>query len=437
MTARVLLAALLVGCGLTGPMAERPYGPSRLPVGPLALVAWLPAGFDEPRLGDADQRRLADLGLTHLEWLQRSGAGEATAEALAMAFCGREGLAMPVYYEAPGYTPYDKLRNWATRPEPDPGFDAAVRERILGLKARWGAAAGFGGYLVGHEDYRPGGYEALARTVAALRAEDPARPAFAVGALGSYPSPGRFLDALFADGGEANLFQHEHYVFAADVPPGGLRARARLDDLVAGYDRVAEGVRDRHGRWHAIVQVHGETRDGALQYRPPTAAEISVQAALAVSRGASGVVYFLYSSGREHVRNDRGDTIQVRDYDGLVDAEGVPSGRYHAVAAVNARLRALSAVLAPRYFLGGYEARRTPADAPVASRELDLDLAFFGDGVGATHVLAVSRRTDGARTVDLQAEGILRDVETGMMAVDRGAVDLSPGGFRLLAIARQ
>lgn len=435
MTGSALLAALIVGCGLSAPMAQRPHGPSRIPVGPLVLSAWLPAGLDELRFGDADQRTLADLGLTHIEWLQRHGDGDGTAEALAMAFCVREGLAMPVYYEAPGFTPYDKLRNWATRADVGPDFDADVRARVLGLRARWGAAAGFGGYLIGHEDYRADGYEALARTVRVLRAEDPLRPAFTVGAIDSYPKLERFLDAFFADDGEANVFQHEHYVFRADGPEGGPRLRSRLDELAAGYDRVARHLRDRNGRWHAIVQAHGETRDGAPYYRPPTAAQLSAQAALAISRGASGVVYFLYSSGVESVRSDRGEAIQVRQYAGLVDADGAPTERFAAVRRLNQRLRALSAVLAARYFLGGYEARRAPADAPVASGEADLDLGFFGDGAVTSHVLVVNRRTDEARRVALQpAAGVtLRDAETGAV-VGADDLELPAGGFRLLTV---
>ena len=148
---------------------------------------------------------------------------------------------------------------------------------------------------------------------------------------------------------------------------------------------------DEKGLLSAVV-VHAETRDDVPFYRAPTAAEISVQAGLALSRGATGVVYFLYSSGIEEVRNADGQIVQVRQYSGLVDRDGAPNDRSAAVVALNERLRQMSPALSTRSFRGGYEARRSPADEPVAAQETDLDLAFFGDDT-TTHVLVVNRRT--------------------------------------------
>lgn len=435
-----LVVVLLWGCDLSKSMAQRPHGPSRTAVGELMLSTWLPAGLDEVRFSAADQSQLADLGLTDIEWLQRGTIGDDTVEAAAMAFCDRQGLGMPVYYEAPGFTPYDKLHNWTTKRKAVAGFEAAVRERVLGLKARWDGAPGFAGFLIGHEDYHADAYPALATTVHVLAQEDPLRPAITVGAINSYGRVERFLDAFFVDGGAANIFQHEHYVFTGDLPVAGPQMGRALERVVAGYDRVARHLRDRHGRWHAIVQVHAETRDGDVFYRAPTAAEIRVQAGLALARGAAGVVYFLYSSGTEYVRNADGDTVQVREYDGLVDRDGAPTGRYVAVRQLNEGLRAVSPVLAPLFFRGGYEARRAPADEPVASRDVDLDLAFFGDATRSSHVLVVSRQTDAARTAELQVvPGVaLADAASGELLPGDGTVRMSleAGGFRLLTVRR-
>jgi hypothetical protein len=432
------VAVLLAACDLSNSVAQRPHGPSRVTVGPLVTSAWLPAGLDEFHFSASDRQHLAAAGLTHVEWLQRAERDGRSAETWLMEFVSARGMAMPVYYEPPGYTPYDKLRNWATKTALSDTFDTAVDDRVAALAARWESEPGFGGYLVGHEDYRASSYEALARTVAALRRVDPARPAISVGAIESYPQTSRFLDALFVEGGEPNVFQHEHYVFHADVEPGSARARRRLDDLVEGYDRVARHLQARHGRWHAIVQAHGESRDGQDYYRPPTPAELSVQAGLALSRGASGIVYFLYSSGVENVLNGDGDLVQVRFYDGLVDAEREPTERYDAARQLNGRLAVFGEVLHDRYFLGGYEARRAPADEPVTCDDERTDLGFFGDASATSHVLVVNRHTTDARTVrlSLAAEAVLRDVEgvalrTGPAGVE---VDLPPGGFRLLAI---
>ena len=152
--AAVVLAAAVAACGFGDAVAQRAPGPSRVPVGELARSAWLPAGLDELRFDDDDQARLAALGLSQIQWLQRAERDGQSAEALAMAFCARQGLTMPVYYEPPGFSPYDKLHNLAARPSRPADFEAQVRARVAALQTRWAGQPGFAGYLVGHEDYR-------------------------------------------------------------------------------------------------------------------------------------------------------------------------------------------------------------------------------------------------------------------------------------------
>jgi hypothetical protein len=128
-------------------------------------------------------------------------------------------------------------------------------------------------------------------------------------------------------------------------------------------------------------------------------------------------------------------------YEGLVDRGGAPTPRYAAAAAINARLRVLSEVLAPVFFRGGYQARRAPADEPVTSDAEDLDLAFYGTDTTTSHVLAVNRRSEEARTVVLRAtDGVaLLDVTTGeaLPRLAEGAqVALQAGEFRLFAVRR-
>ena len=441
----LLLALLLTcACDLINPANSQDYNSSRLPVGELTLSTWLPAGLAEFRLTGQDESNLADLGLTQIEWLQRGVIGESTAEELAMAFCDRAGLTMPVYYEPPGYSPYDKLRNWAIKQEVETDFDDNVRARVHGLKARWMGSDGFGGYLIGHEDYSNRFYEALARTVSVLQAEDPARPAVTVGHLDHYPQVGRFLDAFFAEaGGVANIFQHEHYVFRATTPGSGRGLQRNLDHLVDGYGRVARHLQDRLGRWHAIIQVHSETRDGngeqGLYYRKPTAGEISVQAGMALARGASGILYFLYSSGVEEVLDADGNLLQARVYEGIVDIDGAPTSTYRAVQRLNTQLRALSPLLAPLHFHGGYASSRGfPDDTPMISADDDLEVGFFGDGRVESHVLVVNRRPEETRQVDMvvTVEGA-RDALSGQALTITQAtlsLELSGGGFRLIEL---
>jgi len=431
--------AILCSCVLTNPTNSAAYVPGRLPVGPLTIGVWLPAGMgDEIHLGPVDQRHLVDLGINQLQWVQRTADPEGTAEEQAMAFCSRTGLHMPVYFEARGYSPYDKLRNWATRTQVNEGFADSVRARVRSLRQQWDGFSSFGGYLIGHEDYRRQYYAALAQTVAVLQEEDPQSPAFIVGYMDSFPKRGQFLDAFFVEGSVANVFQHEHYVFRAGLPRSGRELQQRLDDLASGYGLAARSVQERHGRWQAIVQAHAEMRDDELFYRPPSPEEIRVQVGLAMARGASGIVYFLYSSGIERVLDQDGEVRQVRRYEGLVGEDRAPTSRYHAARLINADLSQLAPHLEPLHFHGGYSSGRLPSNDLVSSAEPYLDLGFFGDDTAATHVLLVNRQTEMARVVQLDIRtGYARDeVAAEELTVRDGsiAVPLVAGGFRLLRL---
>ena len=438
------LFLVTLGCQFANPADSKTFEPSRLPLGELTAGVWLPAGLDEFRFGPEDQQRLVELGANQIEWLQRSEEGDLTAEEIAMDFCNRSGLHMPVYYEAPGFSPYDKLRNWATRTSPGEDFDAQLRLRILGLKTHWQGDAGFAGYLIGHEDYSRKAYGALARTVAALSAEDPLRPAVTVGNIDSYPKVERFLDAFFLDTGPSNLFQHEHYVFRDHVPTSGSKLQEALDDLVEGYGRVARRLQGRNGRWHAIVQAHSETRDGngvtGAFYRKPTPAELRVQVGLALARGAAGVIYFLYSSGVEQVLNQDGEVTQRREYEGVVDRLGLPTDSYFAIQRINQELRRMSPIMEGLRFHGGYDARQVPTGvAPLSISEDDLDLGLFGDGANVSHVIVVNRLTDRARAVRLKlaAGADAVDAVSGdtLEAVEGlASLEIEAGGFRLLSV---
>ena len=438
--ATILTMAVLCSCDLANPASSSAYVPSRLPLGPLTIGVWLPAGMkEEIHLGPTDQQQLADLGINQLQWVQRASDAEGSAEEQAMAFCSRTGLHMPVYFEPRGYSPYDKLRNWATRSEVSEGFADSVRARVRALRQQWGGSSGLGGYLIGHEDYRQQYYAALAQTVAVLQEEDPGSPAFAIGSIYSYPKRSRFLDAFFADGPVANVFQHEHYVFRAGLAGSGRELQKRLDALVSGYGLAARSVQERNGRWQAIVQVHEESRDGELYYRAPSPAEIRVQVALAMARGASGIIYFLYSSGMERVLDQDGEVRQERRYEGLVAEDRAPTSRYLAVRQINAYLRQLSPHLEPLHFHGGYSSTRLPSGKLVSSAEPDVELGFFGDGAVATHVLLVNRQTESARILQLGIQtAYARDEVTGEeLTVREGriAVEMEAGGFRLLRFA--
>jgi hypothetical protein len=429
------LILLSIGCGRGSPAGSVELRPGRLPQGDLVTAVWLPVGMDAVRLSPVDQARLANIGVTHLEWVQRAGADSLSAETLVMDWCSRAGLRLPVYYEPPGYTPEDKLHDWA-RARVTPGFSAEVEARVVRLRDRWRGDLGFWGYLIGHEDYRREYLPALAGVVAALRRLDPERPAIAVGRVDDYEALSPFLDALLVEGGEPNLFQHEQYVFRAALPETGPALERALDRLVAGYDQVARALQGRHGRWHAVIQVHAETRNNAPVYRHPSQAEVRLQAGLALSRGASGIVYFLYSSGPETVRDGRGIAVEERYYEGLVDEAGIPLAVYAGVQRVTADLRRTGAALAPLRFHGGFPGRRIPLNPLILGGDRDLELGLFGDESTPTHLLVVNRRTTEARTVRLRlTPGSVHDAVSGESIGNVSGeitLDLDPGGWRLL-----
>ncbi len=432
-----LWLALLAGpgCGPAAPTASVSLAPARLAQGPLVTAVWLPVGMTWVRLGAPDQELLLNLGVTHLEWTQRAAVDSTTAEAHTLAWCSWHGLRMPVYYEPPGFLPEDKLHDWA-RARPGPGFVEAVETRAASLRQHWEPWPAFWGYLVGHEDYGRDQVAGLAEVVRALRRQDPDRPAVVVGRWRDYQAPAAFLDALFAEGGEPNVFQHEHYVFAGTLPLQGAAVDRALDGLTAGYDQVAQALQGRHGRWHAIVQVHAETRNGRLAYRRPTAAEIRVQVGLALSRGAAGIVYFLYSSGAESIVDAGGRLIESRYYDGLVDSSGVPAEAYLAVCSINHDLAQCGPRLASLRYYGSFAAPGVPANPLLSRGDPDLEFGVFGTAEQATHVLVVNRRTAEARRASLGwLRSTAQDAVTGddvPVAAGRISVELPPGGWRLL-----
>jgi len=227
------------------------------------------------------------------------------------------------------------------------------------------------------------------------------------------------------------------------VPEGGKKKGQKLRELVSGYDGVARHLKGRNARWHAIIQAHAEERqqNGTTQrfYRKPTGAELAAQAGAALARGASGIIYFLYSSGVEKVRDGAGEVVQTRYYEGLVDRNGDPTAAYEAARQLNVQLDQIGQRLAPLYFRGGYSARALPKeDLVVTLEEEDLELGFFGDSTGTTHLLLVNMRTSEERELELKLNTLrLRDPTTESVTVSQDGwfnLRLAPAEIRLLEV---
>jgi len=416
-------------CGALNPTGSLEYQPRPLPLGPLTIGTWLPTGMDEFRFTDTDRQLLYELGINSVQWVQRYADKNGTAEEQLMAFANSQGWDMPVYFEPPGWTAYDKLHNWATKAE-FANHDS-LRQLVQDLYSRWRNESAFSGYLVGHEDYNKNNYASLSAVVKVISEIDPTYPSITVGRLQDYQDIDFFLAKFFDGAGENNIFQHEHYIFRGDLPSKGPRFQRRIDDLVLGYDRVIRGLEGRSGRWHAIVQVQSEERNGYFYYRKPSESEIRMQVGLALSRGASGVIYFLYSSGVEKLTDSKGEIKETRVYEGIVDELRMPTFSYSAVKQINSELTDLDLELRDLHFHGALSSRKFLANRYVASITGVAEVGLFGDEKEVSHLLVVNRWSHKLQKILLQLR-IIDD--TGKVLAKPRAVEVSlaPGGFTLM-----
>lgn len=425
----LLLLLFSVSCGALNPTGSLEYEPSQLPMGPLAIGTWLPAGMNEFRFIESDQELLVDLGLNSIQWAQRYSDENGTAEEQLMKFASSQGWKMPVYFEPPGWTPYDKLHNWATKNEL--ANQDSLRDLVQDLYRRWENESAFSGYLIGHEDYKKNHYLSLSSVVQTISEVDPIHPSITVGRLQDYQDIQFFLARFFDDSGGDNIFQHEHYVFRGDLPKKGARFQRRIDDLVLGYDQVVRGLEGRIGRWHAIVQVQSEERNGRVYYRKPSPSEIRMQVGLALSRGASGIIYFLYSSGTEELADAQGNIMEARVYEGIIDRLRMPTASYYAIKQINNELAELDSDLRDFHFHGALSSRKFLDNKYILSITGTAEVGLLGDQEKVTHFLVVNRWAHKAQKILLQLR--IKDDTGKPIATPRAVeINLSPGGFILM-----
>ncbi|MEE3235365.1 MAG: hypothetical protein VX294_14450 [Candidatus Latescibacterota bacterium] len=429
LTVSFCLLLFSVSCGALNPTGSLEYQPSRLSMGPLTIGTWLPAGMNEFRFIDSDQELLVDLGVNSIQWIQRYSDENGTAEEQLMAFASGQGWHMPVYFEPSGWTAYDKLQNWATKVEL--ANQDSLRDLVQDLYRRWKDESAFSGYLVGHEDYNKNNYLALSSVVQAVSEVDPTYPSITVGRLQDYQDIQFFLEKFFDSAGDNNIFQHEHYVFRGDLPSKGSRFQRRIDDLVSGYNQVMRGLEGRSGRWHAIVQVQSEERNGRVYYRKPSPSEVRMQVGLALSRGASGIIYFLYSSGVEELADAGGNVKEVRVYEGIVDQLRMPTSSYFAIKQINRDLAEIDSDLRDFHFHGALSSRKFLDNKYILSITGTAEVGLLGDQEKVTHLLVVNRWAHKAQKILLKLR-IIDD--TGKpTAIPRAVeVSLAPGGFTLM-----
>ena len=220
--------------------------------------------------------------------------------------------------------------------------------------------AGFFGYLVGHEQYPnwysryrggdwQGGiydsatYTHLGKVIDAIRAQDTTRVIVAVGSvndIGAWTEDEQeaFWKVFFrpnTESGPANILMNEQYIFhcgtkseddvqnflneltALTVDQGSLTRTRDMVNEARRNNRKAEWYHIinvnhgyRHGRWVTNKKTDKKeyednacwsgSRGGVEAHNPhrrrPTKAELSVQAYMALARGATGIVYYSHTT---------------------------------------------------------------------------------------------------------------------------------------------
>ena len=310
--------------------------------------------------------------------------------------------------------------------------DLGEAARLLWNK--WRTYPGFYGYRIGHETDYCGGiydsrtYDNMSTVIDSIRAYDTQHRIIAVGntldTRWTAEDQAEFRQNFFRpntipggpDPSPANIFMQEVYILA-DGDDSEDEVQARFNWLRGGLDSIGTMVdlalsENRKAEWHFIVQVSQTDRIDPAQeglYRHPTLPELKAQVNMALSRGATGVTYFLYTSSNGPVSN--------YEYTGLVDLNRKRAPIWNTVRTVNNTLRTLGDALNPLTWDAGFPSNRlsnaTLVDAvrPSANHAAtagQLEFGVFHDDE-ADYVLVVNRHnltitTDGSQTIDLRLD---------------------------------
>ncbi len=260
-----------------------------------------------------------------------------------------------------------------------------LEQQAIALSNKWGGTDyvdGFFGYFIGHEQYpkdRSGAwlggiydsatYDNLGLVIDEIRRHDTERAIVAVGSVNDIAAwtPGEqeaFRKVFFRsarDPGPANILMNEQYIFncATDTED---EVQEFLDHLTAQQGSLtrtrdmvnaARGeIPPRKAEWYHIINVNNEYRCGqfivnknteekewepnacwngreGITHRPhrrqPTQAELSVQAYMALARGATGIVYYSHTTNGLRTMTGYGDaTASPSCIDELADTTRDP-----------------------------------------------------------------------------------------------------------------
>ena len=312
------------------------------------------------------------------------------------------------------------------------------------LATKWTAYNSFYGYRIGHEADPCGGdggiynsdtYTNMSTVIDSIRAYDTEHRTIAVGntwdTRWTSAEQTAFGQRFFRpdttatgdpDPSPANIFMQEIYFLRNDVTAEN-EVQGRFDLLRTGLDSIGTMVRtardsSRKAEWHFIANVgdqwqttSGSTTPCNRHYlRDPTVAELNAQVNMALSRGATGITYFLYTSSEPNSCDDH----DYR-YEGLVEYRDRSNHNqrnrrtvWNTVRTVNNTLRTLGDTLSLLTWDAGFPSsslsNTTLVDSVRHATAGRLEFGVFHDA-DADYVLVVNRHnltTPGSRTIDLR-----------------------------------
>ena len=315
-------------------------------------------------------------------------------------------------------------------------------ETVDSLATKWTTYDGFYGYRIGHEHdpcgryqipgtnpprfidggiYNSVTYDNMVTVIDSIRAYDTEHRIIAVGntwdTRWTSAEQTAFGQRFFRpdttatgdpDPSPANIFMQEVYILRhGDSDEDDVQDR--FDLLRTGLDAIGTMVRtardsSRKAEWHFIANVgdqwqttSGSTTPCNQHYlRDPTVAELNAQVNMALSRGATGITYFLYTSSAPNSCDD--DDYR---YEGLVEYRDRSNHNqrnrrtvWNTVRTVNNTLRTLGDALYPLTWDAGFPSNSlsnaTLVDMVRHATAGRLEFGVFHDD-DADYVLVVNR----------------------------------------------
>ena len=281
-----------------------------------------------------------------------------------------------IAHSNPTNTWYDNLTRFAgdiTRfsnplsPDQETLLDVVVDS----LESKWGDEDAFYGYQIGHEsDYQGHGiydsdtYDNMVTVINTIRDHDTEHRIIAIGnttdSRWTSTEQDSFRTHFFGPDSlsvPANIFMQEIYELHPNHD-NETEVQEEFREIISGLGEIGDMVRtalneDRKAEWHFIPNVADQWNDSCrVQFRRgPTYAELKAQVNLALSRGAKGVTYFLYTSSDPDTSIAANCLDDNYRYDGLVEHTNPNRNKrdphWNNVEMVNDTLRVLGDVLAP------------------------------------------------------------------------------------------